>query len=277
MKRKTVNKILIYILLVLGLMTIVIPLYITFVTSFKSTSETITNYLSLPKKLYLGNFQYILTKPGYWQALRNTAVITFIVACGDVLIMPMLGYSVGRRMSESKGWNRFYFFLLLGIFIPFQVKMIPIVQMMSALKMLNPIGLATLCIGSTTCEATFLYTGYLTGVPRDLEEAASIDGSTTFNTYKTIIFPLMKPIISTSVIKDCLWTWNDFTLPLITLNRSPQYWTLVLYQYNFQTEAGVDYGLVFACLCISIIPILIIYLFLQKQIMSGLTSGAVKG
>ena len=98
-----------------------------------------------------------------------------------------------------------------------------------------------------------------------------------FYTYRRIIFPLMQPIIATSVIKDCLWTWNDFTLPLIILNRSPQYWTIVLYQYNFQSEAGVDYGLVFACLCISMIPILVIYLFLQRQIMSGLTSGAVKG
>mgnify|MGYP004694567959 FL=1 len=267
MSKKKLHKVLVYALLILGLLTVVLPLYITFITSFKSTSETITNYLSLPTKWYFGNFKYILFKKGFWRALLNTAVITAVVAAGDVILMPMLGYSVARRMNEDRKWRGFYFYLLIGIFIPFQVKMIPLVQMMSALKMMSPVGLAILCIGSTTCEATFLYTGYLAGIPRDLEEAASIDGSSTFYTYRKIIFPLMQPIIATSVIKDCLWTWNDFT----------QYWTIVLYQYNFQSEAGVDYGLVFACLCISMIPILVIYLFLQRQIMSGLTSGAVKG
>lgn len=277
MNRKKLSRVLTYALLILGLSSIVLPLYITFVTSFKSTSETITNYLSPPKVWYTGNFTYITSKPAFWRAMLNTAVITAIVALGDVVLMPMLGFAVGRRMTETKRWRRFYYFLLIGIFIPFQVKMIPIVQMMSYLNLMNPFGLAILCIGSTTCEATFLYTGFLASIPRDMEEAASIDGSKTFNTYLQIVFPLMKPIIATSVIKDCLWTWNDFTLPLITLNRSPQHWTLVLFQYNFQTEAGVDYGLVFACLCLSMIPIVTVYIFLQRQILAGLTNGAVKG
>ena len=275
--RKKLYRFSIYFLLFLGLSTIVIPLYITFITAFKATSETITNYLSPPKVWYTGNFTYILSKPNFWRAMLNTIIITAIVALGDAILMPMLGYAVSRRMTESRRWKSFYFYLLIGIFIPFQVKMIPIVQMMSRLNMMNPVGLATLCIGSTTCEATFLYTGYLASIPRDMEEAASIDGAKTFYTYAHIVYPLMKPIIATSVIKDCLWTWNDFTLPLITLNRSPQYWTLTLFQYNFQTEAGVDYGLVFACLCISMIPIVTVYIFLQRQILAGLTNGAVKG
>ena len=277
MKGKTGRKILVYCLLVLGVFFVILPLYISVVTAFKRTSDSIRNYLTPPSDLYLGNFGYILGKGDYWRAFINTVVITIIVMLGDMLIMPMLGYAVCRRMTTSKGWSHFYIYLLLGIFIPFQVKMIPIVQMMSKLNMLNPVGLATLCIGSSTCEATFLYVGYLRGIPTDLESAAYIDGASTFQAYRTIIYPLMGPIIATVVIKDGLWTWNDFTLPLITLNRSPKFWTLVLYQYNFQTEAGVDYGLVFACLVLSMIPILILYLFLQKQIISGLTSGAVKG
>lgn len=277
MKKKTLSRLLVYLCLILGLLLILLPLYITVCTAFKRTSDSLRNYLSLPTDLYIDNFKYIVTKPDYWQAFGNTVLITAVVCLGDALLMPMLGYAVGRRMEESKGWFRFYFYLLLGIFIPFQVKMVPIVQMMSALRMLNPFGLSVLCIGSTTCEATFLYTGYLKGIPRELENAASIDGASTWTAYKSIIYPLMRPIIATSVIKDGLWTWNDFTLPLITLNRSPKYWTLVLYQYNFQTEAGVDYGLAFACLCLSMIPILVFYLCLQKQIISGLTAGAVKG
>lgn len=277
MRKKILIRIVIYFFLILGALTIVMPLYITLITAFKRTSESIANYLSLPTAWYLGNFISIVSKAGYWRALLNTILITAVVVGGDIVIMPMLGYAVCRRMDESKAWKNLYFYLLLGIFIPFQVKMIPIVQMMSKLNMLNPLGLSILCIGSSTCEATFLYVGYLRGVPRDLESAAYIDGASTASAYRDIVFPLMKPIIATSVIKDGLWTWNDFTLPLITLNRSPDNWTLVLYQYNFKTEAGVDYGMVFACLCLSMIPILIFYLCLQKQIISGLTSGAVKG
>lgn len=277
MKRKPAATFAIYFFLILGVLMIALPLYITVVTAFKHTSESLTNYLSLPKEWYTGNFTYIVTKPDYWRAFFNTILVTAVVCLGDVFIMPMLGYAVGRRMTESKKWWRLYLYLLIGIFIPFPVKMIPIVQLLSNLNMLNPVGLSFLCIGSTTCEATFLYTGFLRGIPTDLESAAYIDGASTWQTYTKVVLPLMKPIIATTVIKDGLWAWNDFTLPLITLNRSPKYWTLTLYQYNFQTEAGVDYGLVFACLCLSMIPILIFYLCLQKQIISGLTAGALKG
>ena len=118
--------------------------------------------------------------------------------------------------------------------------------------------------------------GYMGAIPQEMEEAAYVDGASTFQTYTTIVFPLLKPMLATVLIKMALWTWNDFMLPLVTLNRSWKYWTLTLFQYNFKTEYMINYGLTFATILMSMLPILIFYAFMQKYIISGLTSGAVK-
>ena len=136
--------------------------------------------------------------------------------------------------------------------------------------------MSVLCISSSTCESVFLLVGYMSAIPRDMEEAAYIDGAGTFLTYRTIVFPLLKPMLATVLIRQGLWMWNDFMLPLITLNRSWKYWTLTLFQYNFQTDYAVDYSLTFATFVMSMLPILVFYCFMQKAIIGGLTSGAVK-
>ncbi|HPF88760.1 MAG TPA: ABC transporter permease subunit, partial [Candidatus Limiplasma sp.] len=132
------------------------------------------------------------------------------------------------------------------------------------------------CISSLTCEAVFLYVGFLTSIPTDMEEAAYIDGATTAQTFVMVVLPLMQPILATVLIRNGLWIWNDFMLPLITLNRSAKYWTITLFQYNFRTEYSVDYSLTFATFCMSMLPIMVFYVFMQKNIIGGLTSGAIK-
>ena len=111
----------------------------------------------------------------------------------------------------------------------------------------------------------------------ELEEAAYIDGASTAKTYFQIILPLLKPMTATVLIKMGLWIWNDFFLPLLVLNKSTKYWTLTLFQYNFKSTFTVDYALVFATFILSMLPVFLVYLVLQKQIIGGLTNGAVKG
>ena len=181
-------------------------------------------------------------------------------------------------------FRSFTFYLLLfsdqspifGIFIPFQVKMMPLVKMLSGLEMMNPTGLAILCISSSTCESVFLFVGYMGAIPIDMEEAAQIDGAGTFLTYRSIVFPLLKPMLATVLIKQGLWIWNDFMLPLITLNKTWENWTLTLFQYNFQTEYSINYSLTFATFTLSMLPLVVFYCFMQKAIIGGLTAGAVK-
>lgn len=274
-KRKQ-NNILTYLILILGVLLIILPLYVTLVTSFKSNEQSAQSFFSLPIPLYLESFKEILFSEKYYRALMNTAYITAIVLAGNVVVMPAMSYAVARRMPHSRWYRYVYFFLLLGIFIPFQVKMMPLVKMLSSLGMMNPTGLAILCISSSTCESVFLFVGYMGAIPVDMEEAAQIDGASTFLTYRAIVFPLLKPMLATVLIKQGLWIWNDFMLPLITLNRSWESWTLTLFQYNFQTEYSINYSLTFATFVVSMFPLIVFYCFMQKMIIGGLTTGAVK-
>ena len=114
-------------------------------------------------------------------------------------------------------------------------------------------------------------------VPRDLEESAFIDGAGVVQTYIRIVFPLVKPMTATNMILNGLYVWNDFMLPLLLLNKSKDSWTLQLFQYNFKTTYSFDYNLAFASFLLSMLPVMVVYVFAQKYIIQGLTTGAVKG
>ena len=273
---KRQSNIITYIILILGLLLIVIPMYITLVTAFKSTEQSSVSYFTLPNPIYLDSFKEILSSERYYYAFGNTVYVTAFVLLGNLIIMPPTSYAMARKMPTSRAYRYMYYFLLLGIFIPFQVKMMPLVKLLSMLDMLHPTGMSILCISSSTCESVFLLVGYMSAIPKDMEEAAYIDGASTFLTYRTIVFPLLKPMLATLLIRQGLWMWNDFMLPLVTLNRSWKYWTLTLFQYNFQTDYAVDYSMTFSTFVMPMLPILIFYCFMQKHIIGGLTTGAVK-
>ena len=265
-----------YIILVLGILLIIFPLYVTFVTALKTDAQSSKSFFTLPIPMYLESFKEVLSSERYWRSFLNTVYITAIVLGGNIIIMPAMSYAVARKMPASKAYRLVYYFLLLGIFIPFQVKMMPLVKLLSSLNMMNPTGLGILCISSSTCESVFLFVGYMGAIPPDMEEAAWIDGASTMRTYRSVVFPLLKPMLATVLIKQGLWMWNDFMLPLITLNRGWKDWTLTLFQYNFSTEYSINYSLTFATFVASMLPLLIFYCFMQKSIIGGLTSGAVK-
>ena len=249
----------------------------TVISAFKTEPEITKNFLALPESFYLGNFKNILSRPDYYQAVGNTLYITILSLAGMIVVLPMVSYSIARKMDVSRFYKYLYFFLLVGIFVPFQVKMMPLIKTMSRLHMLTPTGIIIVYVASSICEGVFLYVAFIQGVPTELEEAAYIDGASTAKTYFQIILPLLKPMTATVLIKMGLWIWNDFFLPLLVLNKSTKYWTLTLFQYNFKSTFTVDYALVFATFILSMLPVFLVYLVLQKQIIGGLTNGAVKG
>lgn len=265
-----------YIILSAGVLMLILPLYVTVVTSFKSNAQSAESFFSLPIPVYLNSFKEVLSSEKFYHSLWNTVYITIIVSLGNVTIMPAMSYAIARKMPSSRWYRFIYKFLLVGIFIPFQVKMMPLVKMLSRLHMLNPTGLSILCIASSTCESVFLFVGYMGSVPIEMEEAANIDGAGTVMTYRCIVFPMLTPMLATVLIKQGLWIWNDFLLPLITLNRSWKNWTLTLFQYNFKNEYSINYSLTFSTFLVSMLPLLIFYCFMQKMIIGGLTAGAVK-
>lgn len=271
------GKFFLYLILTLGALLILFPIYITITTTFKTPAESAVSFFTLPKSLYLGNYATVLQDEKLYYAYGNTILITVVSLLGEMLILPPMGFALSRGMKQNRFFKGLYFFFLLGIFLPWQVRMMPVVKLMGWLGLLSPMGITLLYVAHATCESMFLYVGYLATVSDSIEEAAYIDGASTFQVYTRVILPLMTPILSTVLIREGLAIWNDFQMPLITLNRSSKLWTLTIYLNNFQSELSVDYNLSFACLMLTCLPIVIFYIIMQKQIMGGLTSGAVKG
>jgi raffinose/stachyose/melibiose transport system permease protein len=143
--------------------------------------------------------------------------------------------------------------------------------------MLNQTGLIVLYATYSLTRGVFLFVNYIRTMPIELEEAARVDGCNVLMTYVNVVLPLTVPMLSTLIIMDALWYWNDFMLPLMILNRSRSFWTLPLFQYNFRTEYSFNFTMAFTAYLVSMLPILIVYILGQKNIIKGLTAGAIKG
>ncbi len=154
--------------------------------------------------------------------------------------------------------------------------MIPLIKLLSRLHMMSIGGIIVLYITFSLMHGVFLIVGFYRSIPCSLEEAAVIDGASILQTYGYIVFPLLRPMIVTVIIIRGLFSWNDFFLPLLMLNNSREKWTLPLFQYNFKGEYLFDYSIAFASFLLALLPIMILYIILQKQFIRGLTSGAVK-
>lgn len=265
------------VMLCAGLLLILIPLFLTIITAMKTKSELMRSFFALPESFYLGNFETILAKPDYGYAIVNSLLITGTALAVMMVILPTMSFAMARGMRHSKLFKVLYYTVIAGIFVPFQVRMLPLMKLMTFLGMANRLGIVILYIATSACEGVFLYVGYLAHMPVDLEEAAHIDGANTNTMFWKIIYPLLMPITATVMIKNGLWIWNDFMLPLLMLNKSSEFHTITLFQYAFKTAYTTDYTLAFATFIMSMLPIMLLYSLCQRHIISGLTSGAVKG
>lgn len=266
------------ILLILGLSTIVFPLYLTVVIAFKQPSEmtnTISGILSLPKSFSLDNFREAMRVTNFWQSLGNSLLISMITVVLSILVHSLMGYALGRNKSSSKFYNFVYLFIVSGMFVPFAILMMPLAKQTAEMGLANWIGVVLLYVVFYMPMNILLYSGYLVNIPMALEEAAKVDGASTWTTYWKIIFPIMKPMHATVAVLTALSVWNDVMTPLVIMAGSEQN-TLPLAQLNFQSQFGTNYNLAFASYLLSLIPILIFYVICQKQILNGVVNGAVK-
>lgn len=270
-----IRKAFIYIILAIGIVIIAFPLYLTVITALKTPEESARNFFAFPSSFYLGNFQQVINKANFLTYVMNSFIITGVSLLIITLILPLVSYSIARNLNKK--YYKFLFgYFTLGIFIPFQVIMIPVSKLMTQLNLLNQAGLILLYVTFSFIQGVFLYVGYIKTLPYELEEAAYIDGCNVWKAYIKIIFPLLKPMTATVFIMNALWIWNDFLLPLLILNKSPKFWTLQLFQYNFKSQYSFDYNLAFSSFLLSMLPIILVYAFSQKHIVAGLTNGAVK-
>ena len=266
------------VVLILGLSAIVFPLYLTVVIAFKQPSEmtnSISGILSLPKTWSLSNFKEAMRVTDFWRSLRNSLLITTITVALSIIIHSMMGYVLGRNKGSSKFHNFVYLFIVSGMFVPFAILMMPLAKQTAELGLANWFGVIILYVVFYMPMNILLYSGYLVNIPMALEEAARVDGASTWRTYWKIIFPIMKPMHATVAVLTALAVWNDVMTPLVIMAGSDQN-TLPLAQLNFQSQFGTNYNLAFASYLLALIPILIFYVVCQKQILNGVVNGAVK-
>ncbi|HIW41782.1 MAG TPA: carbohydrate ABC transporter permease [Candidatus Mediterraneibacter vanvlietii] len=265
-----------YLIAAVGALVILLPFYVTVITAFKTPEQSAKNFFSFPTGLYLDNFKSVFEKAGYFKYFMNSVIVTVSSLILIYILVTMISYAIARSMRRSGYYKVIYGLIVLGMFVPFQVIMVPLVQFMGGLGLSNKFGLILLHVTYAAMQAVFLLVNYIRNVPEDLEEAAYIDGCTTVQAYVKIVLPLLKPMTSTVLVLNALWIWNDFQMPLMILNKLPETWTLPLFQYNFKSQYSFDYNMAFASYLIAMIPVLIAYICAQKHIVAGLTAGAVK-
>ena len=266
------------ILLILGLITVIFPLYVTIVIAFKQPSEmtnSISGILSLPKSWSLSNFAEAMRVTDFWHSLFNSILITVLTVVISIVVHSLIGYAIGRNKGHSKFYNFVYLYIVSGMFVPFAILMMPLVKQTAHLGLANWVGVIILYVVFYMPMNVLLYSGYLVNIPMALEEAAYVDGATTWQTYWKIIFPIMKPMHATVAVLTALGTWNDVMTPLVIMSGSGMT-TLPLAQMTFQTQFGTNFNLAFASYLLALLPILIFYLICQKQILNGVVNGAVK-
>ena len=274
--RKT-NKIL-TILLIIGTVTVFFPLYMAVIIAFKNPNEMtndVAGALSLPKSWSFSNFAEAMQVTDFWHSLGNSLLITLVTIVLAILIHSIAGYVIGRGMRKIKGFKFIYFYIVSGMFVPFSILMIPLVKQTAQMGIGNRFGVIVLYLVFYMPMNVLLYSGYLKNIPEAMEEAANIDGASTWTTYWRVIFPMMKPMHATVAILTALGTWNDVMTPLVIMSGTGQN-TLPLAQLNFQSQFGTNYNLAFASYILALIPILIFYVICQKQILNGVANGAVK-
>lgn len=267
------------IVLILGTVTVFFPLYMAFIIAFKQQSEMtndVAGALAFPTRWSLDNFRQAMAVTDFWHSLGNSLLITLSTIVLSILIHSVAGYAIGRNMAKKKSFRFMYLYIVSGMFVPFSILMMPLVKQTAQMGLGNRLGVIILYVVFYMPMNILLYTGYLKNIPVVLEEAAGIDGASTWKTYWRIIFPMMGPMHATVAVLTALGTWNDVMTPLVIMAGTGEN-TLPLAQLNFQTQFGTNYNLAFASYILSLIPILIFYIVCQKQILSGVANGAVKG
>ena len=255
-------------------LSVFIPLYLTVVTALKTPDQLGGTGFELPTFVRWENFADAWRLVNFPQALANTAFVTVGAVVLTVLSNSLVSYAIARNM-QRRFFKGLYFYFFLAIFVPFPIIMLPVVKEMALFGLDNQVGLILLYTVYGLAFNVLIYTAFIRSIPLELEEAALVDGASTWTVFWKVIFPLLTPMNATVAILTALAAWNDFLLPLVVLS-DPGARTLTLANYVFQGEFNTNYTVAFASYLMTMAPLLIVYLFAQRWVISGVMRGAVK-
>ncbi len=263
------------IFLLIAAVIMMAPFYISFVYSVKTREQITFTGLRLPREFHWENYIRAIEASNYIQVLRNSIITTVPTVILLIVICPMASYVLAR--NGGRIYNIIYSMFLTALLIPYQSIMLPQYMNLKTAGLLNTYQGAVLVRSAFNISFNILlFTSFIKSVPLELEEAARIDGAGMIRTFIEIVFPLLKSVLCTAVIINALFSWNDFTITLNILMKEEMK-TIPLMLYRFFGEYNVELNLAFASFTLSMIPILILYFSLQKYIVEGVMSGAVKG
>lgn len=253
-------------------LTILVPLYFTIVTAFKTPAELAASGFALPSSWSLDNFITAWNLTSFPARLMTSATITVGAVVLTLVTHSMVAYAIARNMDRP--WvRRLYLYFIAAMFVPFPIIMLPVVKQTALMGIDNEAGLILLYIVYGLSFNLMLYTSYIRSVPIEIEESAAIDGASRWGTFWRIVFPLLAPMNATVGILTALWAWNDFLLPLVILT-DPGTQTLPLAQYVFQGQFSTNYTVAFASYLMAIAPLVLVYVFAQRWVISGVMRGS---
>ena len=253
------------------------PILNLLISSFRPSSDIMRNGISLvfdPSKMSFDNYLYIFTQGGnYWSWFKNSLSISAITIVSSLFFSSMVGYALA--LYDFKGRNLIFGFVLFILMVPFEILMLPLFQLMISMNLINTYT-AVILPAIVAPVAVFFFRQYAIGLPKELMDSARIDGATEYGIFFKIMLPLMTPSMAAMAILQGLGAWNNFLWPLIVL-RSNDMFTLPIGLATLLTPYGNNYDILIAGSVMTIIPIIILFIFFQRYFVAGLTVGGVKG
>ena len=272
-----------YAMLTIWALTTVYPIFWVVMNSFKDKKQIISNSFKLPlgELFTLDNYKLAFDKVDIMGAYRNSLIISITVVIFVMLFAGLAAYALARY--QFPGRNLLYSLVIAGMMFPVFSTIIPVYRMMNSWGIVNTSSLAKSLISTALPQiagnmsfAIVVLMGYMKSIPLDLEEAAYMEGCSIFKVYFKVVLPLAKPSFATVAIFTFLWSYNDLFTQMFTLRYKDQ-WAITRLLNELTSMEGTNYGLMAASVALVVIPVLVVYIFLQKYIIKGVASGAVKG
>lgn len=274
--KKIMIKAVLYFVIIAFCILVISPLVIVFSSSLR-TPENQTSPLNLFVEFSGASYARAFTNMNYLAELLNSIMTTAGSVLCIVVIATMAAYPIGRIKTKTAKF--FYYFFISGLIIPSQMVIVPIAQTMNRLGIPNT--RFTPMIMFITCSlpfSVFLFSGFMKGVPVEIEEAAYIDGASLPRRFSTVVFPLLQPAVVSCVITQGLWIWNDYFYPMVFISKKAQYSLPVgMLQFLGDKENPAQWNVLFAACVLCALPLIVTFLALQKQFVNGIAAGAVKG
>lgn len=264
-----------YIALSIVTLIVIVPIVILIFGSLKPNGMMYSHPYNIPNPVYWQNYIQIITGSTFWILLRNSLIVVLATTAGVLLICSLAAFVFARM--QFKGQNLVYNFLTLGLMFPITVAIMPVYLVIREMHLTNSL-LAVILVQTAFGLAgnIVILNGFFRAIPSELQDAAYIDGCTAFDFFWRILLPLARPALSAVAALTMIISWNDLLTPLVLVDRDTL-WTLPLGTMQFQGQYGQDIALVAAFVALSALPMVLFYLFAERQIVAGLTAGALKG